>query len=103
MAKQRLRADAILHLFAADGPSASFQSGAHKEVIGSPFPTQVIWWTSPAKTQKIVEKLITRNPQQLPTTIIFRVYDVDGVLRQTITDTIIYDGVIETSRNRAIT
>lgn len=95
----------LIH-FIEDGPAEGFTSGAYREILpsASPFPTSVTWWTSVAKTARIVEKLITRNSNQTPAQIQWRVYAVDGVtVLATVTDTITYSGVFETSRTRAIT
>lgn len=95
----------LIH-FIDDGPAEGFASGAYREILpsASPFPTSVVWWTSAAKTAKIVEKLITRNSNQTPSQIQWKVYAVDGTtVLATVTDTISYSGVFETSRTRAIT
>ncbi len=95
----------LIH-FIDDGPAEGFATGAYREILpsASPFPTSVVWWTSAAKTAKIVEKLITRNSNQTPSQIQWKVYAVDGTtVLATVTDTISYSGVFETSRTRAIT
>ena len=94
----------LVHLAEEGGPWEGFTSGAYREVLpaASPFPTSVIWWASSAKLVKIVEKLITRGAGQKPTSIVWKVYDGAGVLLATVTDTISYSGVFETSRTRAV-
>jgi hypothetical protein len=88
----------LIHL-ANGGPYEGFASGAFREVLpaGNPFPTSITWYTSAAKTNKIVEKLKTYNLNKTPSTIIWKSYDIDGI-----TDTINYSGVFEISRTRTI-
>ncbi len=95
----------LIHL--ADGkggPFEEFLSGAYREILGGVFPTSVIWWESSAKLEKIVEKNITRNSNQTPSSIEWKVYDIDGVtVLATATDSISYTGIFETSRTRIMT
>jgi hypothetical protein len=94
----------LIH-FISDGPGDGFASGAYKEVLptGNPFPTSVIWYINATKTKKIVEKLIT-FAGVIPTTIIWNMYDFDGItIVHTVTDTITYvNNVFESHRVRAI-
>jgi hypothetical protein len=95
----------LVHLADGGGPFEGFASGTYREILpgSNPFPTSIIWWTSPVKTQKIVEKLITYNSNKTPATIQWKSYDTDGsTVLITITDTIVYSGVIEISRTRTI-
>jgi hypothetical protein len=89
----------IIH-FIDDGPGAGFPSGAYKEVLGSPFPTGVIWWESEAKTAKIFEKLMTLNALKAPTGITYATY-TGGQLYQAISERIVYTGPFEVSRTRS--
>jgi hypothetical protein len=96
----------LIH-FIDDGPAEGFASGAFKEVIGGLFPTSVIWWTSAAKTHKIVEKIITRSgggaTNVSPTPVVWKVYDADGsTVLATVSDAIAYSGAFEASRIRTI-
>ena len=98
----------LIH-FVDEGPAAGFTSGAFKEILpaGSPFPTSVIWWESAAKTQKIVEKTITRTgggaTNVKPTPIEWKMYDTDGVtVLNTVSDSIVYNGQFEYTRTRTI-
>ena len=52
---------ALRHLihFIDDGPADGFASGAYKEVTGTVFPTYIVWWESPAKLVRIVERFLT--------------------------------------------
>ena len=69
----------------------------------NPFPTSYIWWESASKAQKIVELTLTRNANQTPATEEWKMYDTDGTtVLATVTDTIAYSGIFETSRTRAI-
>lgn len=94
----------LIH-FIDDGPGDGFASGAYKETlpVGNPFPIQIIWWQSSSKLKKIVEKNITRNSNQTPSIIQWKMYDTNGItILVTITDTISYNGVFETFRIRSI-
>jgi len=95
----------LIH-FIDNGPAEGFVSGAYREILPSadPFPTSEIWWESSSKTKKIVELTITRNANKIPTAEEWKVYDTDGsTVLATVTDTISYTGIFETSRTRAIT
>lgn len=88
------------------GPVEGF-GGAYKEITGTPWPSAVTWYTDATKAKKVVEKLITRNAEQAPTQIVWRLYDDDGsTVLATSTDTIVLAGtppVFEVSRSRVIT
>jgi len=95
-----LNARQLIH-FIDEGPGEGFASGAYKEITGGAFPTIVIWYDKAgAGKKKVVEKLITRNASQIPTIIAWKLYDSSEVLVRTITDTITYSGITETSRTR---
>ena len=92
----------LIH-FIDDGPADGFASGSFKETlpVGAPFHTSEIWWESAAKEQKIVELTITRNANQTPATEVWEMYDTDGVtVLVTLTDTMTYSGVFESTRTR---
>lgn len=92
----------LIH-FIDDGPTDGWASGAYKETLpsGSPFPTQEIWWTTSGKTHKIVSLDITRNANKTPATEVWKIYAADGsTVLVTLTDTISYSGIFETSRTR---
>lgn len=94
----------IIH-FIDDGPGDGFASGAYRETLpaGSPFPTSIIWYESAAKTNKIVEKIITRASLVAPTPIVWKMYDTDGsTVLATVQDDVVYSGVFEVSRTRTI-
>lgn len=91
----------LIH-FIDNGPAEGFTSGAYKELTGTVFPTAIVWWESSSKLKKIVEKLITWTGVN-PTTEAWKVYDTDGTtVLATVTDTISYSGIFETSRTRVI-
>jgi hypothetical protein len=78
-------------------------NNAFREITGTAFPTEVIWWTSAAKVAKIVSLDITRNANQTPATEVTKVFKDDGVtILYTVTDTMTYSGVFETSRVRTV-
>lgn len=94
----------LIH-FIEDGPATGFATGAYKETLPSadPFPTSFIWWTSAAKTAKIVELTITYNSNKTPSAEEWKMYDTDGTtVLSTVTDAISYSGVFETTRTRTI-
>jgi hypothetical protein len=99
----------LIH-FIDEGPAEGFTSGAYREQTpsGSLFPTSIIWYESSSKTNKIVEKIITRSgggaTNLTPTPIIWKMYDTDGsTVLVTVSDAVTYSGIIETSRTRTIT
>lgn len=95
----------LIHLAEEGGPFEGFASGAYQETLpaGDPFPTSIIWWTSSAKTEKIVEESVTYNSNKTIATDQWKVYAADGsTVLATVTDTISYSGVFETSRTRTI-
>lgn len=78
--------------------------GAFKEIVGSPWPSSVTWYTDATKTKKIVEKVIVRNAEQAPTQITWRLYDADGVtVAAQAVDTIVNVASFESTRTRVIT
>lgn len=92
-------------LAGADGPYEGFASGAYEETLpaGDPFPTSVTWWTSAAKTTKIMQMAITWNGNSTVATTVTTMYDTDGVtVLSTVTDTYAYSGVFLTSRTRTV-
>lgn len=89
--------------------SLQHQDGAFREhsyVLGNPpIISSIIWYTSAAKTIKLVEKGFTYGSiRVLPTTCTLKLYDgtISNVLKRTITDTIVYDRVFEISRTRIV-
>lgn len=89
----------LIH-FIDEGPAGGFATGATKTVTGTVFPTQMLWRRADAT--KLVEQNITWTGNK-PTTIEWKMYDVDGTtVLSTVTDTISYSGIFETGRTRAI-
>lgn len=69
-----------------------------------PFVSASIWWTDVTRTQKIVEKIYTRNGRKQATQIVYNVYENDGITVKTkVTDIVTYSGVLEVSRSRTVT
>ena len=95
----------LVHLAEEGGPWDGFASGAYEETLPvGPFPSSVIWYTSAAKTAKIVEETITYNGNKTIATDVWKVYATDGVtVLLTATDTYSYSGVFVTSRTRVLT
>lgn len=92
----------LIH-FIDEGPAEGFISGAYKEVTpAGPSPTSIIWWASTAKTNKIVELIVTWSGV-FPTWMVWKVYDVAGALLATVSDAITYSGAFESTRTRTIT
>jgi len=93
----------LIH-FIDDGPAEGFATGAYKETTPTgPFPALEVWWESAAKLKKIVQLATTWTGVNI-TQEQWKVYDVDGsTVLATVTDSISYSGVFETSRTRTIT
>jgi hypothetical protein len=95
----------LIHLAEEGGPFEGFASGAYQETLpsSSPFPTSIIWWTSAAKTSKIVEETVTYNSNKTINSDEWKVYDTDGsTVLATVTDVVSYSGIFELSRTRTI-
>jgi hypothetical protein len=94
----------LIH-FIDDGPASGILVSAYKETLptSSPFPTLEIWWTSALKTMKLLQVETTRSLSQIPITETWKMFDLNGTVIETVSDTISYNGVFETSRVRTIT
>lgn len=69
---------------------------------GIPFPTAITWYENVTKAAKIVEKHIS-FPLIAPTSVTWRVYATGGTsVAQTLVDSIVYTGIFEVSRTRAL-
>jgi len=96
----------LIHL--ADGiggPFEGFTTGAYREILPSanPFPLSVIWYESSAKTRRIVAKTINYNTNKSVSSVIWKVYDTDGItVLATVSDSINYSGIFETHRTRNV-
>jgi len=95
---------ALLHLahFIDDGPSEGFASGATKTTTWSGiFCTQELWRR--ADTTKLVERNMTWTGINL-TTDEWKIYAADGsTVLATVSDSISYSGVFESTRTRTVT
>ena len=94
----------LIH-FIDDGPAEGFASGAYRETLpaGDPFPTSEVWWSSSAKLHKILELLITRAANKMPTQEQWKIYSASDSLLATVTDAITYvNNVFESTRTRTI-
>ena len=99
----------LVHLANKDDAGGPFEgfAGAYSELVyagNSPFYNGRIWYTDNTKQYKIVENIIVRNSINMPTTITWKVYDLDGItVLSTVTDSIVYiNNIFETSRTRTI-
>lgn len=93
----------LIHLADGGGPFEGFASGAVLDTGPIPFPTASIWYTSAAKTQKIVEQIVTYNANRTLATEQWKAYALDGTtVAATVTDVISYNGVFEIARTRTI-
>jgi len=94
----------LIHLADGGGPFEGFSSPALEEVGPTgPFPTASIWWTSPARTARIVDETVTYNSNMTINTVQWRAYHTDGsTVIATVTDTFLYNGVFQTFRTRSI-
>jgi len=72
----------------------------YRAVSAGLYPTVVTWWSSGTPV-KMKEVTYVRNANNQPTSITTNLYK-NGVVYRTITDTIIYNGVMEASRNRSL-
>ena len=96
----------LIHLAdGVGGPYEGFPTGAYRVIspFGALFPTNITWYASNAMTAKIVQKDIAYTSFGQPQTIQWKVYDTNGItILATVTDTISYSGIFETSRLRSI-
>lgn len=93
----------LIHLADGGGPFEGFATGAVEDQGPKPFPTASIWYTDVTRTKKIVEQVITYNGNRTIAIEVWRAYDVDGVtVLATVSDSITYDSIFETTRTRTI-
>jgi hypothetical protein len=98
---------ALVILADCGGPFERYVSGSFREItyVNKVFPSTKIWYADNSKSHKIIEKIITYNSNRTPNTIVWNVYEEDGItIRTTATDIIAYDSgsILETSRTRTI-
>ena len=82
-------------------------SGAYHEYTytNNVFPATMVWYSDSGKNRKIAEKVITRNANKTPSTIVWNLYDRDGTTILTkVTDSINYNGstIFESARSRVV-
>lgn len=85
------------------GPMENYMT-PYREILPAtdPFPTSVIWYDDNTKTKKVLQKILTYTGVN-PTTIVWTIYQPDGVTPLKIaTDTITYSGPFELSRERVV-
>lgn len=91
----------LIH-FIDSGPAEGFASGAYNETTYSGvFPTAEVWWESAAKLKKIVS-VDTTWSGILITQEVWKMYDSAGSVLVTVTDSVSYSGILETSRTRTV-
>jgi hypothetical protein len=85
-------------------PAESYATGAYRSITpGTVAPSNITWWVDNTATVKIFEANYTRNAAHAATVIQWKVYDASGTtVLTTVTDTVTYTGVTETSRTRTI-
>jgi hypothetical protein len=78
-------------------------NGAFREILptGDIFPTQSIWWDSPAKNYKLTQTIYTRDSSNLATQIQTTIYS-GGVPVQVITDVYTYSGQVVSTVTRSV-
>jgi len=78
--------------------------GVYREVTptGDPFPDTITWYADATKAVTLLVETITRNADQTPATIVWTVNNLAGALVRTITDTITYTNLIESTRTRSV-
>jgi len=95
----------LIHLAEGGGPWEGFSSGAYREILptGDPFPTSLTWYDQVGVgKKKIVSLALTYNANKTIATEVWKVYDAAETLIVTVTDTISYSSVFESSRTRTI-
>jgi len=90
----------LIH-FLDDGPGDGFASGAFKELTYTGIKlTNATWYDDNTKVDKLLSLDVTYTGIK-PTTEVWKMYDVDGsTVLITLTDAIVYTGILETSRTR---
>jgi len=79
--------------------------GVRRDIIGLPFPTNIIWYADSGATIKLVEKRYTYDGRRNITKVELFLYDgtIANTLKRTITDTKTLSGPFEISRSRVVT
>lgn len=94
-------ASPVTHIYPRYDEDSFDDKGLYREITGSPFPTLVTWWTSPAKITKVQELFITYDANNFVIQEQWKYYYL-GVLSKTVTDIITNSGPFEVSRSRTI-
>jgi len=79
--------------------------GVRRDILGQPFPTNVIWYADIGGTTKLVEKQYTYDSKKNIIKVELFLYDGTpfNTLKRTITDTKTLSGPFEASRIRTVT
>lgn len=79
--------------------------GVRRDILGQPFPTNVIWYADIGGTTKLVEKQYTYDSKKNIIKVELFLYDGTpfNTLKRTITDIKTLSGPFETSRIRTVT
>lgn len=79
--------------------------GIRRDILGQPFPTNVIWYADLGGAVKLVEKKYTYDSKKNIIKVELFLYDgtPSNILKRTITDTKTLNGPFETSRIRTVT
>jgi hypothetical protein len=79
--------------------------GVRRDILGQPFPTNIIWYADIGGTTKLVEKQYTYDSKKNIIKVELFLYDGTpfNTLKRTITDTKTLSGPFETSRIRTVT
>lgn len=103
---QHLALRQLIH-FLEDGPGDGFGAGPYyreRLPAGDPFPTSEVWYEDVTKAKKLVGWSCTYNPNKTYATETWTVYKVDGASKAAeAVDTVVYSGIFEISRTRAVT
>jgi len=79
--------------------------GVRRDIIGQPFPTNIIWYANIGATVKLVEKKYTYDSKKNIIKVELFLYDgsPSNIVKRKITDTKTLNGPFEVSRTRTIT
>lgn len=91
-------ASPITHIFYKYNEDVA-DPGLYRVITGSPFPTNITWWTDNTLTTKVQEQIITYDGNNNVIQEQWKYY-VSGVLIRTTTDTITNSGPFEVNRTR---
>lgn len=94
----------LLALLADGGPMEGYASGSFQEATyQAVLCTSRVWYESSSKLKRIVSREVTFNPNLTVHTIVWKSFSsTSGAVLATVTDTLAYSGIFETSRTRTI-